>query len=103
METQTEVVDEEATGYIAELNKDGDTKYTWNRKNPAECEAAKDHFNRLLKKGFLAFKVKSTGDKGAKVDEFNPKAGKYIYTPPKLTKDFDPKASYVVSPPMTGG
>ena len=57
---------EENIGYIAHLNHEGDTKYTWDRKNKAECEAAKEHFDSLKKKGFLAFKVGRVGNKSRK-------------------------------------
>lgn len=111
METQVEM-EQEDTGYIAELNHEGDTRYTWNRNNKAECEAAKEHFEALRLKGFLAFKVRRiTGIKGEAVQEFNAEAGKYIYVAPpenedeapEMAKDFDPSANYVVTPQMAGG
>jgi hypothetical protein len=92
----------ENTGSIAHLNHEGDTTYTWNRKNEAECEAAKEHFAALKKKGFLAFKVNRMGCKQKKpTDTFDQKAGKYIYTAPD--EEFDPKSDYVVTPQMRGG
>ena len=89
-------------GSIAHLNHEGDTTYIWDRKNEAECEAAKEHFLSLRKKGFLAFKVNRMGCKQKKpTDTFDQKAGKYIYTAPD--EDFDPKSDYVVTPQMRGG
>jgi len=91
-------------GTIAQLNSEGATTYTWDKKNSAECDAAKEHFESLKKKGFLAFKVNRMGCKQKKpTDEFNPKAGKYIYTAPELVTEFDPQANYVMTPQMNGG
>jgi hypothetical protein len=92
------------TGSIAHLDHNGDTKYTWNRNNPIECDAAKEHFDTLRGKGFLVFKItRLGGTKGQPVKEFSPKAGGYLYTAPEMVRDFDPKGDYVVSPQMAGG
>jgi len=92
-------------GTIAHLNHEGDSTYTWSRKNQVECDAAREHFEALRKKGFLAFKVnRTTGSKQRKpAVNFDPKAGKYIYTAPEMVTEFDPKANYVVTPQMQGG
>lgn len=91
-------------GTIAHLNHEGDTTYSWDRKNKAECDAAKEHFEALRAKGFLAFKVNRVGCKQKKpTDTFDQKAGKYIYTAPELATKFEPEANYVVTPQMQGG
>ena len=96
------VGDEPDLGTMAQLNHEGDTTYSWDRKNKAECDAAKEHFDSLRKKGFLAFKVNRMGCKQKKpTDTFDQKAGKYIYMAPD--EDFDPKSDYVVTPRMRGG
>lgn len=102
VEPVTEIFDED-TGSIAHLNHEGDTKYTWNRKNQAECDAAREHFDGLLKKGFLAFKVTRLGCKGASVSSFNPNSGKYLFTAPEMAREFEPQADYVVTPQYQGG
>lgn len=99
---------DETMGTIAQLNHEGDTKYQWNRKNEAECTAAREHFEHLIEKGFLAFKVKKFGHKGAPAAGFDPQEGKYIFTPPtedppQVATTFDSNADYVVAPPMRGG
>ena len=48
-------------GTIAHLNHEVDSTYSWDRKNKAECDAAKEHFDSLRAKGFLAFKVNRLG------------------------------------------
>ena len=96
-------------GTISHLNHEGDTTYTWDRKNKAECEAAQAHFEALKAKGFLVFKVNRLGGKQKKptTGEFDPKAGKYIYTAPEdapeMATEFDPQANYVATPAMQGG
>lgn len=119
----SEIEQELEQGCIATLDHEGDTKYTWDRKNKVECQAAKEHFENLRKKGFLVFKV-ILGFKTAPTTEFNPEAGAYLYEPPTevsevataaqkevvaedlsptLTETFDPEANYVATPPMKGG
>ena len=91
-------------GTMAQLNHEGDTTYSWDRKNQAECDAAKEHFDSLRAKGFLAFKVNRMGCKQKKpTDTFESKAGKYIYTAPELATEFEPQANYVMTPQMNGG
>jgi hypothetical protein len=98
----TEVSDEDM-GTISHLNHEGDTKYTWNRKNLAECDAAREHFDALRAKGFLAFKVTPVGLKGKPVSGFNPNAGKYLFTAPEMATKFEPRANYVMTPQFQGG
>jgi hypothetical protein len=94
-------------GYIAELNHSGDVKFTWDRKNPKDCEAAHEYFDAMKKKGLMIFKVKIFGRKGAAVKRFNPKDGSYLFTAPaeaaELAHKFEPEASYVAAPPVAGG
>ena len=97
-----EVIDDD-TGSIAQLNHEGDTKYTWDRKNKAECEAAREHFDNLRRKGFLVFKVTRMGFKGKPAPWFNPNSGAYLFTAPEMAKEFEPTADYVVTPRMQGG
>jgi hypothetical protein len=92
---------------MAVMGETGDTKYTWDPKNPAEVEAAREHFDAMRKKGFMVFKLtKVCQRKGKKADEFNPKAPGYMYVAPEavMARSFDPEASrYVAVPPVAGG
>lgn len=93
-------------GTIAMLNEKGDTKYTWDRNNPRECEAAHEHFEAMRKKGFLVFKVRSFGRKSkTQVEAFNPADGAYVYAEgqTEVAREFDPKANYVATPMVRGG
>lgn len=69
-------------GELCELSSLGDVKTIWSKDNDDEIEAAREQFNKLKKKGYLAFKVKKDGDKGEMVDKFEEEAEKYILTPP---------------------
>jgi hypothetical protein len=71
------------TGKIAILDSTGDTKLIWDKANREEVEAAKATFDRLKKKGYLAYSV--TGKEGAKgtvLREFDETAERMILAPP---------------------
>lgn len=63
------------------LDMTGDTKVIWDPKNPDEVDAARQQFNTLKAKGFLAFSVKKDGEKGVRIKEFDPEAEKIIMSP----------------------
>ena len=69
-------------GVLCELSVEGDMKTIWDADNADEVDAAKAQFDKLKKKGYLAFKVKKDGEKGEMVNEFDPEAEKLILTPP---------------------
>lgn len=60
----------------------GDTKMIWDRNNEDEVKTAKKSFDDLRKKGFTAFGVKKTGEKGDVITEFNPSMEKIIMAAP---------------------
>jgi hypothetical protein len=66
------------------LDMTGDTKVIWDPKNPDEVDAARQQFNTLKAKGFLAFSVKKDGEKGTRIKEFDPEAEKIIMSPQPL-------------------
>jgi hypothetical protein len=51
--------------------KEGDIKTIWDKVNKEEVKVAKDQFDALIKKGYIAYKVKKDGEKGGKLDEFD--------------------------------
>lgn len=105
----------EDKGIMAVLNAEGDTKYAWDPKNPAEVEAAREHFNNLKAKGFMFFKVKFAWRKGRESYRFAPKDGKFLAVAPETAiektepktepaREFDPEADrYVAVAPVAGG
>lgn len=68
-------------GVLVVLDQTGDTRHTWDRNNADEVGVMRDLFNRLVKKGYVAWSVTSKGDKDRKVTEFDPAAEKVIFAP----------------------
>lgn len=63
------------------LDETGDTKVVWDEDNTAEVEEARGTFDRLKKKGYVAYKVNKKGDQGEVMDRFDPSAEKMIMAP----------------------
>ena len=71
------------TGIMHHVNETGDVKILWDAENEDEVAAARAAFDELTgKKGFAAFTVKGRrGDKGDKIDAFDPAAERIILVP----------------------
>ena len=69
-------------GMLMEMSRRGDTKAIWDPNNADEVAAARATFDRLKKKGYIAYAVRPGGEKGEVVQEFDPKAEKIILAPP---------------------
>lgn len=67
---------------MAILGSEGDTKKIWDKNNEDEVEDARASFDRLRKKGYLAFHVNKKGDKGEQMKSFDPDAERMIMVPP---------------------
>lgn len=64
------------------MDRSGDTKQIWDPTKPVEVEAAQAMFDRLVtREGYSAFQVEEDGEKGGRITEFDPKAGKMILVP----------------------
>jgi hypothetical protein len=64
------------------IGTNGDSKFSWDKTKPVEVEAARDHFKRLRKEGYLVYKLNPKDDsKGEQVTEFNAEEGSYIAAP----------------------
>lgn len=68
-------------GELAEMGLAGDTKTTWNPRNPDEVEAAQTMFNKLIERGFRIYKVSEEGKAAEIMRTFEPMAGKLIAVP----------------------
>ena len=66
---------------MAVMDSTGDTKLIWEEENRDEVEAAREMFDSLKKKGYLAYAVNKKGDKGDVLDRFDPSAEKIIMSP----------------------
>lgn len=63
------------------LDETGDTKFIWDQAAQAEVDEAKATFERMKKKGYVAYKVDHRGEKGEVIDRFDPTAEKLIMAP----------------------
>lgn len=59
----------------------GDLKVIWDKKKRDEVEAARNQFETMIKKGYLAFSVKKDGEKGKVIKEFDEDAEMIIMSP----------------------
>lgn len=59
----------------------GDLKVIWDPANEDEVAAAREQFDTLTGKGFLAYTVGDRGRKGTQVRTFDPAAEKIILAP----------------------
>lgn len=69
-------------GELVVLDRTGDSRTTWDPANAAEVAAAKETFDQLRSKGFLAYRVIGDGSRGEQMRTFDPHAGAVILTPP---------------------
>ena len=67
---------------LAVMGREGDVRVMWNPDNAAEVAVARKTFDDLRKKGHLAFAVKTSGEKGSQITEFDPQAEKITLAPP---------------------
>jgi len=60
----------------------GDTKIMWDSTKPDEVEAAKSTFDKLVAKGYIAFRAEGrSGEKGEKIKTWDPNAERLILVP----------------------
>ena len=73
---------EEGKIVIAVLDSTGDTKRVWDKNNEDEVEDARASFDRLKKKGYVAFHVGKDGEKTEQMRTFDASAERVIMVPP---------------------
>jgi ribosomal protein L19E len=76
MQEQSPVRQEKSV--LAIMNHTGDTKILWDSDDRDEVAAARQQFDTLIGKGFIAFRTDKKGDKGEQIREFDPKAERII-------------------------
>lgn len=69
-------------GNMAVMDQSGDTKLIWDADNEAEVDAARELFEKLKKKNYLAYSVKTGGRKNELIHKFDPDLEKIIMIPP---------------------
>jgi hypothetical protein len=65
-----------------ELNETGDTPFEFNVTDEYDVDRAKQLFDKKLSEGFTAYYVDPFGIEEGEMSEFDPQAGKIIFTPP---------------------
>lgn len=75
----TSTVLEKSTLHV--MDRTGDTKVMWSVDNPDEVQVAKDTFDKLKAKGYLAYTVTRDGEKGEVIRKFDKTAGRIILSP----------------------
>jgi len=75
----TATIEEKSTLHV--MDRTGDTKVMWSADNPDEVEVAQATFDKLKKKGFLAYTVRDDGSKGEVIRKFDKTAGRIIMSP----------------------
>jgi hypothetical protein len=59
----------------------GHTSVTWDPAVADEVEVAESTFDDMVGKGYRAFKMTGSGEQGARMDTFDPKAAKVMFVP----------------------
>lgn len=72
---------EEQKNVLHIMDRTGDTKLMWSPDNPDEVQVAKEAFDKLKKKGHLAYTVNDDGKKGDVITRFDKTAGRIIMSP----------------------
>lgn len=67
---------------MAIMGESGDTKLTWDPRQPPEVEAARRQFEFLTKeKRYSAFKMNVSGERGEMIHTFDPAAERIVLAP----------------------
>lgn len=74
-------IEEMGKNVLVALDHTGDTRVMWDPANADEIKVAKDLFDSLKKKGYLAYSVKKNGDQGEVINAFDATEGKIVMTP----------------------
>lgn len=68
-------------GIFRILTENGDDRIVWNRHSGDEIKEAYVKFDDFIKKGYTAYAVTTTGQKGHKIDQFDPTLEEIIMVP----------------------
>jgi hypothetical protein len=69
-------------GQLRILDRSGDTKVAWDSSKPDEVKGARDAFNHYKQQGYSIFGATAAGEKGRRLDEFDPQVG-IMYVVPR--------------------
>lgn len=62
----------------------GDNKIEWNADRPAEVEAARQMFDTMKAKRYMAYTLDESGHRGEVIREFDPNAERIIMQPQRV-------------------
>jgi len=69
------------TNDLKVLDHTGDTQIRWNPSNRDETQAAREHFDSMKAKGYLAYALDADGARGEVIRKFDPQARSIVMTP----------------------
>ena len=71
------------TGQVLRILSDsGDDRIIWDKENGKQAKEAKQKFEELVGKGYLAFSVDTKGNKNRRIEEFDVDAQEILMIPP---------------------
>lgn len=71
----------DTTNTMQVMDQTGHSSISWDPNTPDEVAVARDSFDKLVKKGYNAFRVNEDDDRGERITTFDPKAGKIMMVP----------------------
>jgi hypothetical protein len=79
----SEITVPEGHGLMHTLDRTGDVRQMWDRRNKEEVAAARRQFDELTGRGYLAYRAEGKdGRQGEQIREFDPKAERIILVKP---------------------
>lgn len=67
---------------LSAMDRTGDTKVEWAPGNAVEVKTAQKAFERLVAKGYMAYKTTARGARGEQLRAFDPQAERIVLVPP---------------------
>jgi hypothetical protein len=71
----------EGKGALSIMDRTGDSRFGWDPNNAEEVRLAREHFDSLRGKRYLAYRVNAQGGRGETIHEFDPAAREIIMAP----------------------
>jgi hypothetical protein len=68
-------------GTMNTLDRSGHTSISWDADNPDEVRTARAVFDEMREKGYRAFTVGRRGERGSRLDSFDPRAEEIMLVP----------------------
>jgi hypothetical protein len=72
---------QESKNTLHVMDQTGDSRFLWDKDSPDEVAGARAQFDIMKGKGYLAYTVDESGNKGEVIREFDPNAQAIIMVP----------------------